>query len=178
MKGTKENDMVDLQSVTLQNHFTSRVGTDFYSSKRLQTLFFLTSFPGTVCLICFAQIASTFLHPNSTVQRCQNWIQKDPRFWKKTSSQKYFFFTIALTPHALSMCIMVCLFLNGTVAVTVHIEPLIAALSFMLISLRNLMEAISEAQACRVSELVSMGFLISPPRQMHLMSTEHKHLDY
>jgi len=47
-----------------------------------------------------------------------------------------------------------------------------------LISLRNLIEAISEAQAYRVSELVSMGFLISPPRQVHLMSTEHKHLDY
>ena len=74
---------------------------------------------------------------------------------------------------------MVCLFLNDTVAVTVHIEPpsLLPHL-LCLISLRNIVEAISEAQACRVYELVSMGFLISPPRQMHLLSTEHKHLDY
>lgn len=105
---------------------------NFYSSKQLQTLFFLTSFPGTVCLICFAQIAITFLLPNSTVQRCQNWITKTQGFGRKLVHKSIFFLTIALTLHALSICIMVCLFLNDTVAVTVHIEPLIAASSFML----------------------------------------------
>jgi len=125
--------MVDLQSVTLRNHFTSRVGTDFYSSKRLQTLFFVTSFPGTVCLICFAQIATLFYIPTAQCKGAKIESHKDPRFRKKTSSQKFFFLTIALTLHALLMCFMVCLFLNGTVAVTVHIEPLIAALSFILI---------------------------------------------
>lgn len=124
--------MVDLQSDTLRNHFTSRVGTDFYSSKRLQTLFFVTSFPGTVCLICFAQIATLFYIPTAQCKGAKIESQR-PKVLEKNQFTKVFFLTIALTLHALLMCFMVCLFLNGTVAVTVHIEPLIATLSFILI---------------------------------------------